>query len=233
VRDSKGKQQKKVLSLAAFTLIELLVVIAIIAILAALLLPALGSAKEYARRIACANNVRQLSTAVQMYLHDSEDRFPGIWDGSVGNGNSSGGGGWIGFENFGAPTIFYPSNGTLYTSVPNPVVFECPSDRASSGTSYAMNALLSGPTSTVGFHAGIAASSIRSAASTALFLEEAAPQSRTGDSTNDGYFDPRNDHATGRHRGGGNVAFCDGHVQHIRTNSMRYPNPSADPRFEP
>ena len=72
----------------------------------ALLLPALSQAKEYARRIRCASNVRQLSTAVQMYTHDSDDHFPGVWDGSVGHGNSSGGGGWIGFENFGGPTIF-------------------------------------------------------------------------------------------------------------------------------
>src|SRR5690349_21476288 len=84
-----------------FTLIELLVVIAIIAILAALLLPALSQAKDYARRVACASNSRQLSTAVQMYLNEGDDHFPGVWDGSVGAGNSSGNGsGWIAFENF-------------------------------------------------------------------------------------------------------------------------------------
>jgi len=52
------------------------VVIAIIAILAALLLPALGRAKENARRIACLNNLRQLGLAMQMYLGDYHDTFP-------------------------------------------------------------------------------------------------------------------------------------------------------------
>jgi prepilin-type N-terminal cleavage/methylation domain-containing protein/prepilin-type processing-associated H-X9-DG protein len=59
-----------------FTLIELLVVIAVIAILAALMFPALRTAKNTARRTACLNNVKQINQGVRMYSDDSGDAPP-------------------------------------------------------------------------------------------------------------------------------------------------------------
>jgi prepilin-type N-terminal cleavage/methylation domain-containing protein/prepilin-type processing-associated H-X9-DG protein len=61
---------------SGFTLIELLVVIAIIAILAALLLPALGTAKQKTIGIQCMNNHRQLSLAWRMYTEENRDQLP-------------------------------------------------------------------------------------------------------------------------------------------------------------
>ncbi len=60
----------------AFTLIELLVVIAIISILAALLMPALKTAREKGRAIYCMNNMRQIGIGAMLYVGDNDGCLP-------------------------------------------------------------------------------------------------------------------------------------------------------------
>lgn len=80
---------------SGFTVLELLVVLAVIALVVTLILPAIQSARDAARRIGCSNNLRQIGVALQSY-HATEKCLPSGWVLEVPIGrDSSNGWGWL------------------------------------------------------------------------------------------------------------------------------------------
>jgi prepilin-type N-terminal cleavage/methylation domain-containing protein len=86
---SPKKSEEKNMKKKAFTLIELLVVVAIIALLIAILLPALGRAREMGRRAQCGSNIRQIGLGLNTYAQENGERLPSVpWrSGALGQTN--------------------------------------------------------------------------------------------------------------------------------------------------
>ena len=127
---------------SAFTLIELLVVIAIIATLAAILMPALNSARERSKRASCINNLKQFGTTIQQYAMDNKDRIPDFVCGYSDPENSTWShfynrmDHWVGLGKLYAGSANRHANSKGKGSLSNQKVFICPSDNYADPQNY-------------------------------------------------------------------------------------------------
>jgi prepilin-type N-terminal cleavage/methylation domain-containing protein/prepilin-type processing-associated H-X9-DG protein len=226
-----------------FTLVELLVVIAVIAILAALLLPALTTARDRAYGVASLNNTRQLTAAWVLYADDHEGRLTY----NLGMGANPARGAvspktdlnWVNSvltwgldpDNTNTATLTEASLGPYASRVT--AIYHCPADRVLSSVqrnagwsqrvrSYSMNAMVgdAGEFSRDGYNQNnpdyvqfFKMSTIPQPANIFVFVDEHADSINDGYFLNKAYYHQWVDLPASHHNGAATFSFADGHSE--------------------
>lgn len=230
LEDSKHRRNDR----GGFTLIELLVVIAIIAILAAILFPVFARARENARRSSCQSNLKQQGLAIMQYTQDYDEKFPLAAIALPTDANTPGG-------VWSAGTWFWPQ--LVHTYHKSTQVFFCPSSSYPVQSSapenskeghYGANRLII-PISTT----SVALASVVAPAGTYLLFDSSnyalSPVSVVTPAADlflpgtaglttaptfaatDNRQALKKDYETGRHFGGVNMVYVDGHAKWLRS----------------
>lgn len=190
-----------------FTLVELMVVIVIIAVLMGVLMPQIAKMKEKGRRTVCATNLKQIHTLIETYMKDYDDCYP-YYDVNGRGGSCRNG-----------PMLLDEAENILIRRgfTKNVKVFQCPSRMASSDNEkrkfhfeYNPNLSFRSPSGDLGKSPRVLkGAQVQNPGQVRLGWdaddEGTSGQGRSGNN----YFDEADNHGAD----GGNVVYCDGHVQ--------------------